>query len=268
VDSGESVLLLTGDGIQLFGSWWPAAPIAERPIAGGRSGRGNDTLVVFVPGFTGHARVPAVRRLVVRLRRRADVFVLELRGQGRSGGLATMEIREVEDIAAAVAWGRERGYPRVVTLGFSFGAAVALCHAALRRAPNERVDAVASVSGPSRWFVRDTAVMRALHVLIETVPGRLVARAFFHVRLAPAGVEAPPSPLELVPLIAPVPILLVHGLSDHYFPVEHPLALAAAAGENATVWLESGFAHAENRLPPALTDRMADWLATADQVKP
>ena len=167
-----------------------------------------------------------------------------------------MGIKEVADVAAAVEWGRARGYPRVVTIGFSFGAAVALCHAAVRGG----VDAVAAVSTLSRWYVRDTRVMRALHVLVESVPGRAVARTIYKVRLAPMSPEIPPSPLELMPAIAPTPVLLVHGLVDHYFPIEHPLALAAAAGSNATVWLEPGFAHAENRLPVALADRLGRWL--------
>ena len=167
-----------------------------------------------------------------------------------------MGIKEVADLAAAVDWGRGRGYPRVVTVGFSFGAAVALCHAAVRGG----VDAVAAVSTPSRWFVRDSRVTRALHVLVESVPGRVVARTIYKVRLAPMSPEIPPSPLELMPAIAPTPVLLVHGLADHYFPIEHPLALAAAAGANATVWLEPDFAHAENRLPVALADRVGRWL--------
>jgi pimeloyl-ACP methyl ester carboxylesterase len=217
-------------------------------------------LIVFVPGFTGHARIAAVRRLIVRLRRRADVLVVELRGHGRSEGKSSMGAEEVADVTAGVAWGRARGYPRVVTVGFSLGAAVALSQAALRRTPAERVDAVAAVSCPSRWYVRDSPVTRALHVLIESVPGRLVARWVFKVRLAPVAEAVSPSPLELVGAIAPIPILLMHGLEDHYFPIEHPLALAAAAGENATVWLEPGFAHAENRLPVALADRLARWL--------
>lgn len=265
MDSGEPVLLLTEDQVQLFGSWWSAAPTASS----GRSGRSSDTLLVFVPGFTGHARVAAVRRLVVRLRRRADVLVVELRGHGRSAGRSAMGAKEVADVAAAVEWGRRRGYPRVVTVGFSFGAAVALCHAALRQGPDERVDAVAAVSCPSRWFIRDTPAMRALHVLIESVPGRLVERAVYKVRIAPVQDAVPRfSPLELVADIAPTPILLLHGLDDHYFTIEHPLALASAAGDNATVWLAPGFAHAENRLPVALADRLARWLVPGSVPRP
>ncbi|GAA3395342.1 hypothetical protein GCM10020369_68110 [Cryptosporangium minutisporangium] len=179
-----------------------------------------------------------------------------------------MGAHEVADVAAAVEWARRQGYARVATVGFSFGAAVALCHAALRRGPDERVDAVAAVSTPSRSFVRDTPVMRALHVLVETLPGRLVARTVFKVRLAPPTETLPPAPLELMSALAPTPVLLVHGLDDHYFPVEHPLALAAAADGHATVWLETGFAHAENRLPVPLADRLGRWLVQAAAAEP
>ncbi len=244
--AGRTVSLVTVDGVHLNASWWAAAPIAGRP----------DTLVVFVPGFTGHGRVPAVRRLVVRLRRRVDVMVVELRGHGRSGGRSTLGAREADDVAAAVEWGRRKGYRRVVTVGFSFGAAMVVCHAALRGA----VDAVAAVSGPARWYVRDTTPMRALHVMVQSLPGRLVGRFFYGVRLGRGWDDIPPSPVELAHRIAPTPLLLVHGDSDHYFPIEHAMALAAAAGPNARVWIEPGFAHAENRLPPSLADRLAAWL--------
>ena len=51
---------------------------------------------------------------------------------------------------------------------------------------------------------------------------------------------------ELAARIAPVPLLVVHGDADHYFPVEHAEHLFAAAGEPKELWLEPGFGHAEN----------------------
>lgn len=243
--------LRSPDGVRLHATWWAHTPADAPPDADTRG-----TLVVLVPGFTGHGRVPAVLRLVARLRLRADVLVPELRGHGRSGGRSTLGAREAADLDAAVTWARRSGYRRVVTLGFSFGAAVAVSHAALRGG----VDAVAAVSVPSRWYVRDTRSMRALNYLVESVPGRMFARVVFRVRLAPGWRTVPASPIELAGRLAPVPLLVVHGEDDHYFPVEHAFALAAAAGPHAEVWIVPGFAHAENRLPPELADRVAGWL--------
>jgi pimeloyl-ACP methyl ester carboxylesterase len=250
VETGRAVRLLTPDGLRLFAAWWPRDPGSASDVAPDRA------LVVLLPGFSGHSRVPAVLRLVTRLRRRADVMVLELRGHGRSDGASTLGAREVDDLDAAVTWARRRGYRRVATLGSSFGAAVAVCHAGLRGG----VDAVGAVSCPSRWYVRDTPHMRALNLMVENAGGRLFARTILGVRLAAGWRSVPPSPIELAGRIGPTPLLLVHGEDDHYFPIEHAMALAAAAGPTATVWVVPEFAHAENRLPAPLADRVAGWL--------
>ncbi len=73
----------------------------------------------------------------------------------------------------------------------------------------------------------------------------------------------PLSPVAAVPLIAPAPLLLVHGDRDPYFPLDHPRMLADAAGEGgAELWLERGMGHAENAADDALLARIAAW-ATA-----
>ncbi|OEV25430.1 hypothetical protein AN220_13690, partial [Streptomyces nanshensis] len=66
-----------------------------------------------------------------------------------------------------------------------------------------------------------------------------------------------------VPRIAPVPLLVVHGDQDPYFPVDHPLSLAEAADPEACeLWLRPGFGHAENAADAALLDRIGSWAAT------
>ena len=50
--------------------------------------------------------------------------------------------------------------------------------------------------------------------------------------------------------ISPVPLLIVHGDRDHYFPVEHAEALYAAAREPKELWLVEGFGHAESAATP------------------
>jgi fermentation-respiration switch protein FrsA (DUF1100 family) len=63
--------------------------------------------------------------------------------------------------------------------------------------------------------------------------------------------------------IAPVPLLVVHGDADHYFPVEHAEQLFAAAQEPKELWLEPGFGHAENAASPDLLRRIAGWIRQA-----
>jgi pimeloyl-ACP methyl ester carboxylesterase len=124
------------------------------------------------------------------------------------------------------------------------------------------VDAVVSVSSPARWYYRGTAPMRRVHWAITRPAGRLVSRYGLRTRIRAADWDPVPlSPVEAVPLIAPTPLLIVHGDQDGYFPLDHPLSLAAAAGEDgAELWIEPGFGHAENAADDALLRRIGDWL--------
>ncbi|MFI8854027.1 alpha/beta fold hydrolase [Streptomyces sp. 891-h] len=125
-------------------------------------------------------------------------------------------------------------------------------------------DAVVAVSAPARWYYRGTAPMRRLHWAIQHPLGRLVSRYGLRTRVHHRDWDPVPlSPVAAAPLIAPVPLLVVHGDQDPYFPVDHPLALAEAADPEASeLWLLPGFGHAENSADAELLDRIGDWAAT------
>lgn len=219
---------------------------------------GSQPAIVVAHGFTGGVDRPHVRRVVAALTRYGSVVTFSFRGHGRSGGHSTVGDREVLDLAAAVRWARDLGYERVVTVGFSMGGSVVLRHAAL---PDAGIDAVVSVSAPARWYYRGTAPMRRLHWLVTRPAGRLVGRYGFGTRIHHREWDpVPPSPVESVPLIAPTPLLIVHGDSDGYFPVDHPRMLAEAAAGHAELWLEEGMGHAEHAATGELLDRVGDWL--------
>ncbi|MDQ6875520.1 MAG: alpha/beta fold hydrolase [Actinomycetota bacterium] len=248
----QAVVLRTRDGVRLHAVFRPAGAGAVAGLA-----------VVFGHGFTGSSGKPASRRVAEVLSRHAAVVAVDFRGHGRSAGRSTLGDREILDIDAAVQWARSVGYRTVVTVGCSMGGSVVVRHAAVLGG----VDAVVSVSAPSRWYVRDTVPMRRVHWLVERRLGRMVARGVLGVRLAHGWDEVPESPVEVAGRIAPVPLLVVHGDADTFFPVEHPHALVAAAGDTAELWLLPGFGHAENAIDAALADRVGRWAAargTAD----
>ncbi|MFD0416924.1 alpha/beta hydrolase family protein [Streptomyces sp. NPDC127108] len=244
--------LLTSDGVRIEAAYDPG----PGPVGG--------PAIVLAHGFTGDLGRPHVRRAARVFAQRAAVITFSFRGHGGSGGRSTVGDREVLDLAAAVAWARSLGHTRVVTVGFSMGGSVVLRHAALHGGRTEaRVDAVVSVSAPARWFYRGTAPMRRLHWVVTRRAGRLVGRLGLRTRIHPhEWVPVPLSPTESVPLIAPTPLLIVHGDQDPYFPVDHPRMLAAAAGEGAELWLEPGMGHAEHAADDGLLGRIGAW-ATA-----
>jgi pimeloyl-ACP methyl ester carboxylesterase len=236
-------MLITEDGVRLDAVHLP--------------GPGRELCVVLAHGFTGSHRRPAVRRIADRLSGQSGVIAFDFRGHGQSGGFSTVGDKEIHDVESAVRWARELGYPRVATLGFSMGASVVIRHAALMGG----VNAVAAVSSPSRWYYKGTPPMRRLHWMLELPIGRLVGRLALGVRVAGGSWDPVPEPPDVaVARIAPVPLLIVHGDADAYFPTDHAEALYAAAAEPKELWLEPGFGHAERATSDELVDRIGAWL--------
>jgi len=239
-------MLLAADGVRISARHDPPVQHAPAPDLG----------LVVAHGFTGAWRRQSVRALAGVLADHAGVVSFDFRGHGASGGRSTLGDLEVLDLDAAVRWARLLGYRRVVTVGWSMGAGVAIRQAALCRG----VDAVVAVSGPSRWHFRGTAPMRLLHYGVETRFGRAVLALGFRTRIAARGWEPWPEPPDaLVGRIAPAPLLVVHGDRDRYIPAEHARWLVAAARGPAQLWLEPGFGHAEAAATPDLLHRIATW---------
>ncbi|MEV6317573.1 alpha/beta fold hydrolase [Streptomyces sp. NPDC051776] len=292
----RSTTLLTDDGVRIEAAYEPRAGAAvgdgTAGDAGTAAGPGDDLAVVVAHGFTGSLHRPALQRAAHEFGRHAAVITFSFRGHGRSGGRSTVGDREVLDVAAAVRWARSLGHTRVATVGFSMGGSVVIRHAALHRNPSAgaatrpdgilrpdaarpgdgiggarsrpgaHTDAVVAISAPARWYYRGTAPMRRVHWVVQRPVGRLVGRFGLRTRIHSKDWNPVPlSPVEAVPLIPPVPLLIVHGDQDPYFPLDHPLSLAAAAPEGAAeLWIEQGLGHAENAAEAAVLHRIADWL--------
>jgi pimeloyl-ACP methyl ester carboxylesterase len=241
----KATTLVTEDGV----------PIDAVHLPGPR-----DLAVIVAHGFTLSWQHPRVWRIANQLNLTAGVITFDFRGHGRSGGLSTLGDLEVNDLDVVVAYARELGYQRVTAVGFSMGASVVLRHAGLIGG----LDAVVSVSGPGRWYYRGTERMRRVHYAVEHRLGRFVTRHWLKTRISPEGWKlVPVSPAEAAAQIAPVPLLIVHGDQDLYFPPEHARQLYLAAREPKELWLIPGMGHAETATDNDLIDRIARWLDQA-----
>ncbi len=154
--------LVSEDGVRLSAVHVPGES-GRRRADGGAS-----RVVVLAHGFTGSWRSAAMQRVMAGLAPYVDVVAVDLRGHGSSGGATTAGDAEVLDLDAAVRWARELGYGWVASCGFSLGGAVAIRHGALYGG----VDAVVSVSAPSRWHLKNTVPMRRVHFVLEQPVGR------------------------------------------------------------------------------------------------
>jgi pimeloyl-ACP methyl ester carboxylesterase len=241
----KTTTLVTEDGV----------PIDAIHLPGPR-----DLAIIVAHGFTLSWQRPNVWRVANRFNQRAGVITFDFRGHGRSGGLSTLGDREIHDLDVAVAWARELGYRRVAAVGFSMGASVALRHAGLLGGLGG-LDAVVSVSGPGRWYYRGTERMRWVHRAVERRAGRYVTKRWLKTRISPEGWKLiPVPPAEAAAKIAPVPLLIVHGDKDLYFPPEHARQLYMAAREPKELWLLPGMGHAESACSQELIDRISHWV--------
>jgi pimeloyl-ACP methyl ester carboxylesterase len=242
----QGIQLDTSDGIRLTSQHWDPGL--------------RDLGCVVAHGFTGSSRTPDVQAISRALAGTgAGVLAIDFRGHGRSGGRSTVGAEEIHDVAAAVAWLRARGYQRVAVLGWSMGGSAVLRYAGL----GGDADAVVSVSSPARWYERGTRPMRVVHWLCETRTGHLVLRWGRRTRMAGAHWDpVPEAPHEVAGLIAPTPLLIIHGDADRYFPLPHVHLLRDSA-PSAEVWIEPGMGHAENATTPELIERVGAWLKRA-----
>lgn len=218
------------------------------------------TAIVLAHGFGGAHDQERVERIARILSDGASVVAVTQRGHGDSSGLTTLGHREPLDVHAAVTWARHAGYERVVTIGFSMGAAVVLRHAALLGP--DAVDAVVAVSGPAYWFYRGTTPMRWLHRGISSAAGRAYIRTALGTRVDPTPWPDPPPmpPTEAAARVREhgTELLIVHGDADGFFPLDHPRALHDAA-PGSHLWIEPGFGHAEGVIEEDLVRRIGAW---------
>jgi fermentation-respiration switch protein FrsA (DUF1100 family) len=136
--------------------------------------------------------------------------------------------------------------------------------AALHREAKANVDAVVSVSGTAFWYYRGTPVMRLVHRMVGSKSGRAAMRAQgVRIGSAPWPTPAPISPVEAAARLGKIPLLVVHGTVDCYFPVEHAHALYQAAlvggSTQSEEWIIDGFGHAESAIALQTIDEIGQW---------
>jgi fermentation-respiration switch protein FrsA (DUF1100 family) len=222
-----------------------------------RRTRGARRAVLVAPGLFTHRAVPEHQALADRLLDVADVFTVDVRGHGESGGAFTWGVREPEDVAI-LARRLRREYESVGGVGFSFGG----YHVGAAAARFKVFDAVAMVATPRSFFIVDRHfLLRGILRSVRAIRHRRSTLRRFS--LTPMPRTRRPSAAQVVPGIAPAPLLIAHGTGDWLLGVHHARDLYARATEPKSLLLVEGGSHAEGMMiahPEALSTPLMEFL--------
>jgi len=163
---------------------------------------------------------------------------------------------EVEDALGAIDFVQDFAPSALVLVGSSLGGTVALLAAA--RTP-ERVQAIATIAA-----VADAALFTAELAPEDVARWRREGRRRWREGYMNVGFLDDVERIDILAAVATLhqPLLVLHGESDPVVPVEHALAIAAAAAGDVTLATFPGVGHRfeEPGALPALLDRIEAWL--------
>lgn len=186
---------------------------------------------------------------------------------GDGAGDTSFGVHQSQDVMSAVRFLKQgRGFPRVVVVGSSQGAAAAIMAAA--QLPG--IDGVVAISS-FRHFqdVVDAAAVlyRLPGWLSALISAALTLRYDFGESDGAWTVGDEPSmlnPITAVSRISPRPLLLIHGVADTLIPPRASEELFARAGEPKALWLAPNAGHDVNAIaemyPTELADRLGMFL--------
>jgi fermentation-respiration switch protein FrsA (DUF1100 family) len=244
----ELPLIVTADGLTIRGTSLIHRDLARAPA------------LVILHGIPRAKPVPgdeSYRRIAERFARLGFLSAFfNFRGAGLSEGDLSLAgwTRDLEAVLASL-----RDCPecdqRIVLLGFSAGASVAIYVAA----HDPAVAAVVSVSSPADYSFLEKAMPLKGWVALFRELG-LIRSPGFPPSLAAWQAEfVSLSPLPWVRLISPRPILFIHGEEDEVVPADHARALYDRAGEPRELILVPAGKH-RLRVDPRALEIAENWL--------
>jgi uncharacterized protein len=191
-----------------------------------------------------------------------SVLLPDSRGQGSSGGIPTYGIREKDDVRQWFEWLTRHEKPRCIYgMGESVGAAILL--QATREVPFCAVIAESSFAN-----FREIAYVRVGQFFNSgSWIGKIALRpavefGFLYGRLK-YGVWLSSISPEMSVAGSPVPILLIHGLSDTNIPFQQSEQIFKHDPKGISLWEvpNAGHCGAVNAAGPEFSSRVLDWFS-------
>ena len=178
-----------------------------------------------------------------------NVFMLEYRGYGNSHGKPTLPgvLDDIDAGFTALLRRQDVDRHRIAIYGQSLGGALAIyyvAHTAYR--PYIRMLVVESAFASYQEITTEKLASFWL-----TWPIQWISRI---------TVDDEYSPLPVVGMIAPIPLLIIHGDQDPIVPVDHSRKLYEAAHEPKELWIVPGGVHDDAMRRPEFRSRFVNYL--------
>ncbi len=219
----EELRLTTADGLKLAAWYIPPK---------------NGAVVICIHGL-GVNRGQFLEEAAFLHRKGFGVLLLDLRNHGASEGTkTTFGLDEARDVAAAVAFIRQREGPTmpIAAFGHSLGAVTAILAAV-------QMPEIRAVIAVSPFASLESNINEGVRVLTGLDPRYFAPQILFFGQLQ-AGVEiSTVRPVEVIGKLSPRPVLLIHGAKDDLLPARNSLELYAAAGEPKELVIYPGVGH-------------------------
>lgn len=192
------------------------------------------------------------------------VALIDLRENGLSDGNGAgtgLGMREADDALATAAELRRRGYRSVVLFGCSLGASAAVIAAA--RDPNiAGVLAESPLESMSAYVRDDTATRLRRRGMRANWVASTWAELVVTITRARVSLTHLENPIDVVNLIAPRPVLIIHGGRDETVPLAHAQRLATRAGASARLLTipEAGHCNGFEAAPTVYAEQVRQLL--------
>lgn len=231
----DDVCFMADDGVILHGWFFPAAnPRGSILVLHGNaeniSTHVNSVLWLVPAGF--------------------NVFIFDYRGYGASEGKPTLDGVQRDAEAALAELLKLPGVDpqRIVVLGQSIGGAVAV-----------NLVATSPLKKHVRLLVIDSAFSSHRAIAREKLAYSCITWPFQY----PLSflVSDHYSPRDRISLVAPVPVLILHGLDDPIVPVQHGQLLYAAAREPREIWFTARPGHVQSFSDEALRAQFVRYVS-------
>src|SRR5437588_10907388 len=219
----EDVDLVTADDMA-FGAWFFRQT-------------GSPQVIVISPGHKGR-RQDVLGIAVALWRKGFNVVCYSTRGMPSSDRVTiTMGVREVQELAAAIAFARRRVKDaRIGLLGYSMGAVVSLLGGAGE--PGVMALVLDSPFSDLRQLLNET--VRRLSLM----PGQpFVALASVWLMWRAGCRISECSPISVLSALEPRPLFFIHGGADEVVPVHHSRRLYDAYRGAREIWIVQGAPH-------------------------